>query len=204
MKRRNLLAGIGGTVIGGSALLGSGAFSRVESQRQVSIQVAPDPDAYLGLTPKHPEYGFEGYANSQNYVDLDEKGHIYIDIGENPNGGQGVNSDSFTFFDDLFEICNNGKEDVMVSYELPDPPEERNIGDDWQAPHEDYDEQVVAFYFVRADGTRVFIDENEPVPLELGECDQIGLRTVTKSIDATNDAPLIDGEVVLSAYVEGA
>ena len=193
MQRRKFLYGVGASAIGGSALVGSGAFSRVESQRQVSIEVAHDSEAYLGMDV------ITDSANSENYVDHDEKGHLYIDISESGNGGYGVNSDSFTYFDDLFQLCNNGKAKAYISYELPDPPEDRNIGDNWEAPHEDYDEQVVAFYWVGEDGERNIVEEGEEVPLELGDCYNIGLRTVTKSIDATEDEPLIDGEVVVTA-----
>ena len=69
MKRRNFLVGVGGATIGGSALIGSGAFSRVESNRQVHIEVAKDPDAYLGLD-RCP-----GSENSKNYAHLDDYGH---------------------------------------------------------------------------------------------------------------------------------
>ena len=193
MERRKFLIGVGGTAIGGSALLGTGAFSRVQSQRMVSIEVAHDSEAYLGLDV------IEGSANSENYVDHDDHGHLYINIDESGNGGYGVNSDSFTYFDDLFEMCNNGKADANISYELPNPPEDRDIGDDWEAPDEYYNEQVVAFYWVDEDGERHIVDEGQEVPLPLGECENIGLRTVTKGVDATNGAPLIDGEVVLIA-----
>lgn len=195
MKRRNFLIGVGGTAIGGSALLGSGAFSRVESQRDVKIEVAADPDAYLGMDV------IEGSANSENYAEIDENGHITIDVSDSGNDGEGVNSDSFTYFDDLFELCNNGKDDAMISYQLPDVEEagHPSLEDDWEAPDEDYDEQVVAFYFQREDGTRVIVGEGETVPLEVGECDNIGLRTVTKGIDATEDEPLLDGTIVIHA-----
>ena len=107
MNRRSFLVGAGGIAIGGSALLGSGAFSRVESHRQVSVQVANDADAYLGLLPGDS-------PNGDNYVEEDEHGHIEVDIGENTNGGEGVNSNSLTFFDNLVEVCNQGKEDIAV------------------------------------------------------------------------------------------
>jgi hypothetical protein len=205
MKRRNFLIGAGGIAIGGSALLGSGAFTRVESQRMVTVQVATDPNAYLGMSP------IEGSPNSQNYASLDEQGHLTIDVGEHddfdpvPGGaapGEGVNSDSFTWFDDLFQLCNQGKQDVEVSYTLPDPPDARpNIPDDWTAPDPDYDEKVIAFYWINDDGERVIVDQEQKVPLPLGECENIGLRTVTKGVDATIDAPLIDGEAVITAAV---
>ena len=190
MQRRKFLVGVGGTAIGGSALLGSGAFSRVESQRHVSIAVATDPDAYLGMSV------IEGSLNSENYVGLDDKGHLYINIGENPNGGLGVNSDSFTYFDDLFRLCNQGKADAMISYALPEG--------DWEAPHEDYDEQIVAFYWVDGAGERHIVQEGQEVPLPVGECENIGLRTVTKSINAVEQDTLFDDEIVVTADAPGA
>ena len=50
MRRRDLLA-IGGSVFGGSAVLGTGAVSRSEFKRDADIAVAGDPDAYLGISP---------------------------------------------------------------------------------------------------------------------------------------------------------
>jgi len=198
MKRRNFLVGAGGIAIGGGALLGSGAFSRVESQRMVTVEVATDPNAYLGLDV------IDDSENSTNYVSIDDNGHLKINVADSGHGpgdstGQGVNSDSFTYFDDLFQMCNQGKADADISYELPDPPDDRDIGDDWIAPDPDYNKQVVAFYWVNDDGERVIVNEGESVPLPLGECENIGLRTVTKGVDATIDAPLMEGEVVVTA-----
>lgn len=213
MKRRNFLVGVGGTALGGSALLGSGAFSRVESHRQVSIQVANDENAYLGLKPLDT-------PNSNNYVELDENGHLTIDIAEHDDfdagsndgaPGEGVNSDSFTWFDGMFEICNQGKADAEITYELPNSPDARAYGNDYVAPDADFDEQVVGFYY---DGTtdndssttdeRIFLEAGETLPLALGECVTVGVRTVTKGVDATVDAPLIDGQVSLTAVAPDA
>ena len=213
MERRNFLIGMGSTAAGASALIGSGAFSRIESQRNVTIQVANDENAYLAMRPLDT-------PNSQNYVAHDDDGHLYVQIDGEGNqqeeglegpDGQGVNSDSFTYFDGMFELCNHGKADATISYELPDPPTERSdIGDDWEAPDGEYDEQVVGFYY-KADGDdaandsdvdegdRIFVEEGQTVPLELGDCVEIGVRTVTKGVDATIDAPLIDGEIVITA-----
>lgn len=50
MNRRRFVAVLGATTIAGSGLLGTGAFSQTAPQREVTIQVAEDPYAYLGLT----------------------------------------------------------------------------------------------------------------------------------------------------------
>jgi hypothetical protein len=214
MKRRNFLIGAGGIAIGGGALLGSGAFSRVESQRQVTVQVANDENAYLGLKPLDT-------PNSNNFVELDDDGHLTIDIGEHSdpvgNGTDvtenplGVNSDSFTFFDGMFELCNQGKAEADISYELPDSPDGRDYNGNFTAPDPDYDEQVLTFYYISEggddpgnEGDRILVQEGQTVPLPLGECKEIGVRTVTKGVDATLPDPLVDGEVVITAVSEEA
>ena len=223
MKRRNFLIGAGGIAIGGGALLGSGAFSRVESQRQVTVQVANDENAYLGLKPLDT-------PNSNNFVELDDNGHLTIDIGEHSDAANesrdvtepalGVNSDSFTYFDGMFEICNQGKAEADISYQLPvdsdgepDIPDNRsgNFNGSWEAPDPAYDENVLTFYY---DGTtdddpsttdeRILVQPGESLPLPLGECVTVGVRTVTKGVDATLPDPLVDGEVVITAVSEEA
>lgn len=49
MKRRRLLLGMCTAAAGGSALLGSGSFSDVASQRTVEVEVVGDENAYLTL-----------------------------------------------------------------------------------------------------------------------------------------------------------
>ena len=49
MKRRNVLASMGAITAGGSALVGAGAYTRVEAQRGVTVEVVGDEEAYLGL-----------------------------------------------------------------------------------------------------------------------------------------------------------
>lgn len=49
MKRRTFLAGLTTATVGGSALLASGGYSQVESQRNVTIETVGDEDAYLKL-----------------------------------------------------------------------------------------------------------------------------------------------------------
>ena len=216
MQRRKFLIGTAGAAIGGSALVGSGAFSRVESQRMVSIQVASDDDAYL-------RFGLLDTPNSENYVNDDTNGHIFIDIGEggvregDGPDGVGVNSNSFTWFDGMFEICNNGKADATISYELPEGVPPNNYQDD---PDKDPDPRpagldaesvpTVAFYFKRDDGTRVVLEPGQETELDLGECEEVGVRTVTKGISAYGDdgesspSSLVDGEVVVTADAPGA
>lgn len=174
MTRRKFLLGVGGVAAGGATLLGTGAFSRVESHRGVTIQVAEDPDAYLGLDECDSPHG-------DNYVDLDKNGHLKIDIGENQNGGDGVNSDSITWFDNVFEVCNQGKEDICLW--IPKT-------DDW--PEDDDGNLRVDFYFGEAagegdEGIQSIVGPENATQIELGTCECVGVRTYTKGLDATVD-----------------
>ena len=186
MKRRNFLVGVGGTAVGGSALIGSGAFSRVESNRAVSIEVAPDPQAYLGMSPIET-------PNSTNYVKLDGNGHIEIDIDESNNDGYGVNSNSTTTFDGMLELCNNGKADAEIS-----------LGFDGHMA----EGAEVFFYSHDSDGT-VFDtlelgNPDDSATLGLGSCVLVGVKTKTHGVSAYQELGLLDGTVTVIADAPGA
>jgi len=171
MKRRKFLIGTGGTAIGGSALLGSGAFSQIESQRRVKVQVAKDPDAYLGL---------DGCPDSPNssYTEIDDNGHLAIEMSpDNPTegGGEGVNSDSQTRFHRVFEICNQGKQEVCVWI---------HDKDDWPRVPENYKaagDRRVDFY-LENDPQQSIIGRDNSVILDVGECLCIGIEVNTKGL----------------------
>lgn len=196
MERRKFLAGVGAAAAGGSALVGSGAFTRVESQRDVTIQIADDPNAYLGLDDCYLDTTGDGNRDSasanSSFVSLDGDGHLQIDMGDSGNGGTGVNSDSHSWFDNMFMICNQGKQAAGVWLDVPD-------AGTWTNPDTGEDEQRVLFYYLDGDGNRVPIEsENSFVELGLGECLCVGLRTVTKDL-GNQDSPLLDDEVVIHA-----
>lgn len=124
MERRKFLIGVGGTAIGASALVGSGAFSSVEATRSVSVNVAGDESAYLGLEAASPYASIEGKQLQLNFDD-------------NGNGGEGVNVDAVSTFDGVFQITNNGPNDLDITIdksELANP-------DRWHfVPKEVYEE----------------------------------------------------------------
>jgi hypothetical protein len=195
MKRRTFLIGTGSAAIGGSALLGSGAFTRVESQRSVTVQVAEDPNAYLGMD-KCPE------SPNASYAWLDDNGHLELlmnpenpTVGESPLG-EGVNSDSTTYFDSVFQLCNQGKEDVCVYIE---------DSEDWPTVPEgetDAGERRVDFY-LEGDETQSIVGEDNAVPLPLGECLCVGLLTRTYGLsDGDELLAALDNEVRIVADVD--
>lgn len=173
MKRRKFLVGLGSAGIGGSALIGSSAFSQVQAHRSVTIQTAEDPDAYLGMD----KCGDPPTPNS-SYASIDDDGHLQVlmnpenpTIGESPLG-QGVNSDSRSFFDNVFEITNQGKEPACIYIRDDDgwptvPEGEKDAG-----------ERRVDFY-LNSFRDESIVGEDNAIALDLGETICIGIVTRT-------------------------
>lgn len=67
MKRRTFLLGISTAAAGGSALLGSGAFSEVSPQRAAEVEVVGDENAYLRL--EYPDLSVE-CSNTVTLVEI--------------------------------------------------------------------------------------------------------------------------------------
>ena len=191
MQRRKFLVGVGGSSLGASALIGSGAFSRIESQRRVKIEVAEDPDAYLGL---------DGCPDSDNssYTEIDDSGHLAVEMSpENQNTdndlGSGINSDSFTWFDNVFQICNQGKDTICVWIDAAVDPD-LELDDEYE------DENIVDFY-LESDRDRSLVGEENAFSLPVGECICVGIATVTKGLEK-GDQLLEDDEIVIHADVD--
>jgi hypothetical protein len=108
MKRRHVIAALG-TLAGGSALVtGTGAFTSVEANRDVSVQVADDASAFLRMAAA-------GEGNNE-YITTNS-GELGIDLtSNNPTtaGGKGVNANATTVIADLFEIQNQGTQEIDV------------------------------------------------------------------------------------------
>lgn len=170
MERRQFIAGVGAVTTGGSALIGSGAFSRVESQRHVTVQTAHDRDAYVELNV------ITGSDNSTNFVDFDDNGHLEIDLEFGSQNGDGANSNSHTWWDDLFKICNRGKADADVYV-----ADTEGVG---------MDDAEIAFYTGSAsgsdgdDGIKSIVGQHNDQTVPLGECLNIGLRSNSKGVSA--------------------
>lgn len=199
MKRRNFLIGTGSAAIGGSALIGTSAFSQVDAHRSVSIQVAEDDNAYLGMNDCMSSDG-ETTPNS-SFADLDGDGHLQVDMGPSGNGGQGVNSKSISWFDNVFQLCNQGKEDVCL----------------WIEDKTGADPERVTFYmsdsaagetpdrFAAQDGDRVMNDSDlqtfssveDSIHLGLGECVCVGIEVFTKPDDSFEITQPAEGDQLL-------
>ena len=203
MKRRSFILGTGSAAAGGSALIGTGAFSRVQSNRSVTIQAAEDEDAYLGL---------EGCPDSPNssYTNVTASGHLEVDMSDsNPtqdDGGNdlgfGVNSNSTSSFDRVFRIRNQGKEPVCVDIA-------------YDAMENEDGEDAVVFYRegARTEGSSdldddlvldsdLDIDDPTALDLDVGESECIGIQTRTHGLE-DGDELIEDNEVTIVADVGG-
>jgi hypothetical protein len=109
MQRRTFIAGFGSLAAAGAAAVGTGAFTSVEADRSVSVEVADDSDALLALEPADGPNG--EYATTDG-------GTLAVDLSaSNPTsvGGQGVNQNAVTRIERVFAIENQGTQPVAVS-----------------------------------------------------------------------------------------
>lgn len=150
---------------GMATALGSGAFSSVEANRSVTVNVASDDQAYLALTPVSDGSANAGYSitNSENELELRFN-------GENPDtNGTGVGTDSKYYFDNVFAIRNQGTQpvDVYATYDT------QNLND-------------LAIYESSED-TRTLLDSaNGAIEVTVGEEIVCGMYIDTRNV-STND-----------------
>ncbi len=209
MNRRNFLIGAGSAAIGGSALLGSGAFSRVESHRSMTVQIANDPNAYLGMDDCMDSDGTE--TPNSSYAQLDEFGHLEVDMTDtNPTegDGEGVNSDSITWADNVFQVCNQGKEPVCLWL---DPDSKVGADPDRVTLYVDADSRDRSTTPERLtdddprtrelvaddDGLQTFLGVDNSIPVEVGECVCVGVQVVTKADESFEITEPAEGDQLL-------
>lgn len=119
MERRKFLIGAGSAAVGSSALIGSGAFTSVQADRTLSINVAGDADAFLSITKATAPEG-NTYPNADEYVEIDEStGEVSLDFTQAEDNGDaeasGINRNAKTIFDNLLDITNNGTQEIELS-----------------------------------------------------------------------------------------
>ena len=105
MNRRNVLIGLGTVAAGGGAALGTGAFSSVQADRQVSVETAGDASGFLAL---------EG---DDAYVEDDSNDTLTIDLGA--LGTEAFNQEARTVVEGVVTATNNSAdgEDIEVGFD---------------------------------------------------------------------------------------
>ena len=109
MRRRNALLGLG-ALIGGGTAYGTGAFTSVSAQRQVSVRTAGDADALLALRPGD-EHG--------NFVDTSGE-TVRLVFDDTDAGASGLGTDSVYTFDDTLRVRNQGSQSVFLFTSVTD------------------------------------------------------------------------------------
>jgi len=113
MQRRTLILGIGVAAAGGA--VGTGAFTSVTADRDVSVDVAGDADAFLSLS------ALDNPGNGE-YAGADDDGSFFIDLTSTDAGGSGLNLDGVTAIDEVFQVRNQGTQSIDLTL-VPDTPE---------------------------------------------------------------------------------
>jgi hypothetical protein len=107
MQRRTLLLGVGSLAASGAVALGTGSISNVRAQRNITARVAGDGSAYLQFQ--------DGSANGFAVENLGSE--MRLAFNNDPNGGNGLNEDAVSSFDDVFRLNNTGSENLSVYIE---------------------------------------------------------------------------------------
>jgi hypothetical protein len=111
MQRRKLLTAMGSLAAGGAAAMGTGAFTSVEADRSVSVEVAGDKQAYLGIQAVNSSPNSAYVEKSDGTVSLDFSG-TDGDGSSLSSGADGFNSNATTQIDDLLAVKNQGTQEV--------------------------------------------------------------------------------------------
>ncbi|WP_440766399.1 hypothetical protein [Natronorubrum sp. DTA7] len=102
-SRRTVLVGFGGLAAAGT-FLGTGAFSQVTAERQVTVETAGDASALLTLTPQ------------SEFATSDNDGLLELDLSGTVGESQGLNRNGFTFLRSVFSITNRGTQTVEIQF----------------------------------------------------------------------------------------
>ena len=118
MRRRKVLAGLGSLAAGGAAVMGTGAFGSVQADRDVSVNVANDPNAFVGLSP----------AGGADFAE-DNGGTVEFNFDENAGAlGNGLNANADTYIGPELKITNQGQDAFQLLLDVSDVDDKLDTG----------------------------------------------------------------------------
>ena len=119
MQRRTFALGVGALTSGVAAAVGTGAFSFVRADRDLTVEVTGDASAYLGLT-----------GDDQYVSDDSADGPLTIDLGgpTTDGGGQGFNDEAITLVEAVVTITNQGTQTATVQLQQGEVPDGVRFG----------------------------------------------------------------------------
>lgn len=119
-NRRKFLAGVGALATGSAAAVGTGAFTSVSAQRNVSVQLSDDSNAFLKLEP-----GTSGLVsdNGDGLLDINIDGTDAMGSGANMNAVTEIGDPENPSDEYAFAVKNQGTQKVMfqMAYYLRNP-----------------------------------------------------------------------------------
>jgi len=104
MNRKTILLALGATAVMTGLAFGTGAFTQVEAERTVDVQVADDSTAFLQIQ-----------SIADNYTDTSGNALAVNLDGASSAAGTGVNDNAVTKVDPLFNITNQGTQEIEVT-----------------------------------------------------------------------------------------
>ena len=120
MERRKVLIGLGSLAAGGAAAMGSGAFTSVEADRDIEVEVAGDADAFLGVEPADTPNGDAYATETDGTVELNfDDGADFSEI-DGTDGGSGINDRALTDIQDVITVTNQGTQEVTINVDFQD------------------------------------------------------------------------------------
>ena len=191
MNRRTLMIGLGATAAGG-AVIGSGAFTSVAADRDVAVSVADDSDAFLQLQGATNDNN-EELPNAQYAQETG--GTLEVNFTSDNNqiegGGEGFNANADTGVSRVFEVRNQGTQEVEVALRTSEQDDTDTNGvvlvpSDVDAPG---DQNLLLT--ITAHGVGL-----DPVALEPGEKQQFSVTATVREGVTDEPDPVIDTDEI--------
>ena len=193
MKRRNFIAGLGALSAGSAVAVGTGAFSSVEADRDINVEIAGDAEAYLA------------FESSGEYATVESDDVLELDFGDLDDLGDGVGEDSTYFFgslqedgekDRVFEVRNQGTGEVELTptWQLREFDESGELLESTDEAFERgqpfFNDDAEISIIIQANGVRLTNDPEDPVTESVGDSRGYFVRIYTgdnppSSVDAT-------------------
>ncbi|WP_160165584.1 hypothetical protein [Natronobacterium lacisalsi] len=108
MQRRKFVIGMGALASGAAAAVGTGAFSSVEADRTVSLNVASDENAYFGMEPT-PDATFAQTSGGVVELNFDNTSDA---------SGTGLNANADTGFGPELIYKNQGTKEILITMDV--------------------------------------------------------------------------------------
>ncbi|WP_241997565.1 glycoside hydrolase family 97 catalytic domain-containing protein [Halorubrum sp. GN12_10-3_MGM] len=167
MNRRRLLMLLGGAA--GASAVGTGAFSSVTTNQDVSVEVAGDTSGYLALTPST--------GPNSEYATVTGANQLGLNFSDTAAGGQGVGTDSVYTFDDVFQITNQGTQTIYIwgTFDFANVP---------------FSTDAIYFYPGNNRDQRLRDGQDEVLGLGVGESESIGVYIDTEAVTTEQTLPV--------------